>query len=130
MDQLRILIADDHEMVRRGIRSVLETLEGVEIVEVTNGREAVDKTTALRPDLVILDLSMPILDGFAAASEIKRTSPSIPILILTLQKTDAFAAVADKIGVAGYLTKAETGKSLLEAVSAAIAPKTARVPTS
>ncbi len=68
----RILIADDHEMVRRGIRSLLEARHDFEVSEARDGRQAVDKTIELKPDLVILDVAMPLLDGFSAAREIKK----------------------------------------------------------
>jgi YesN/AraC family two-component response regulator len=68
----RILIADDHEMIRRGVRSVLESRRDVDVCEAQNGAEAVEKTKEMNPDLVILDVSMPVLDGFTAARQIKR----------------------------------------------------------
>lgn len=116
----RILIADDHEMVRRGIRSILESRDDVEVSEARDGREAVEKAVDLRPDLVILDVSMPLLDGFSAAREIRRVAPGIAILILTFQNTDHFSEVARKIGVNGFLTKSEDGETLLRAIDAAI----------
>ena len=83
----RILIADDHEMVRRGIRSLVESRFDIEVSEASDGREAVEKTVDLKPDLVILDVSMPLLDGFSAAMEIRKVAPETAILILTFQKT-------------------------------------------
>ena len=117
----RILIADDHEMVRRGIRSLLESSRrDIEVLEARNGREAVNSTIDWKPDLVILDLSMPQLDGFGATREIKKVSPDTSILILTFQKTDTLAEVARRIGVNGFLTKGEDSGVLLKAIDSAI----------
>jgi DNA-binding NarL/FixJ family response regulator len=92
----RILIADDHEMMRRGVRSVLESRPDVDVCEAQNGVEAVEKTKEVKQDLVILDVSMPVLDGFSAARQIKEVSPLTPILIFSLHRTDAFVEVAQK----------------------------------
>ena len=116
----RILIADDHEMMRRGVRSVLESRPDVDVCEAQNGVEAVEKTKEVKPDLVILDVSMPVLDGFSAARQIKEVSPLRPILIFSLHRTDAFVEVAQKIGASGYITKSEDAQSLLKAVEAAL----------
>src|SRR5579862_8122837 len=105
----RILIADDHELVRKGIRSLLESSRpDIEVLEASDGREAVERTIESRPDLVILDVSMPILDGFSAAKEIKRVAASIPILILTFEKNETLARLANNVGVTGYFTKGES----------------------
>ena len=93
----RILIADDHEMMRRGVRSVLESRPDVDVSEAQNGAEAVQKTKEMNPDLVILDVSMPVLNGFSAARQIKEVSPHTRILIFSLHRTDAFIEVAQKI---------------------------------
>lgn len=124
----RILIADDHEMVRRGIRSLLESRGDIEVSEASDGREAVEKTIDLKPDVVILDISMPLLDGFTAAREIRKVAPGTAILILTFEKTDAHAEVARRIGVSGYLTKGEDGDTLLRAVDTAIGSQNGKNP--
>ena len=116
----RILIADDHEIMRRGVRSVLESRRDVDVFEAENGIEAVQKTKEMKLDLVILDVSMPLLDGFSAARQIKEMSPLTPILILSLHRTEAFLEVAQKIGVSGYISKSEDIPSLLKAVEAAL----------
>jgi DNA-binding NarL/FixJ family response regulator len=116
----RILIADDHEMMRRGVRSVLESRPDVDVCEAENGAEAVQKTKEMNPDLVILDVSMPVLDGFSAARQIKEASPLTRILIFSLHRTEAFVKVAQKIGASGYITKSEDAQSLLKAVEAAL----------
>ena len=117
---LRILIADDHEIMRRGLRSVLESRCDVDVCEARDGEEAVEKAKMLKPDLVILDISMPILDGFTAARRIKEVSPQTPILIFSLNRTGTFIEVAQKIGASGYITKDEDGQALLKAVDAAL----------
>ena len=116
----RILIADDHEIMRRGVRSVLESHREVDVCEAQNGIEAVQKTKEMKPDLVILDVSMPLLDGFSAARQIKEMSPRTPILIFSLHRTEAFLEVAQKIGASGYIAKNEDIQSLLKAVEAAL----------
>jgi DNA-binding NarL/FixJ family response regulator len=115
-----ILIADDHELIRRGTRSLLESRINTEVWEAENGREAVDKARTLKPDLVILDVSMPLLDGFSAAREIKQFAPETRILVVSLSRTDAFMDVARKIGVNGYVMKSEGSEALLKAVNAAL----------
>ena len=117
---LQVLIADDHEIMRRGIRSVLESRDDIEVYEAENGKEAIAKTHQLRPHLVILDVSMPVLDGFSAAREIKKAFPQIPILIFSLDRTEAFTKVAKKIGVNGYISKNDVGETLLKAIDAAL----------
>jgi len=117
---LHVLIADDHEIMRRGIRSVLESRDDIEVYEAENGKEAIAKTHELQPHLVILDVSMPVLDGFSAAREIKKAFPQIPILIFSLDRTEAFTEVAKKIGVNGYISKNDVGETLLKAIDAAL----------
>jgi two-component system, cell cycle response regulator len=125
----RVLIADDHEMVRRGIRSLLESSRrDIQVLEAGDGREAVEKTIELRPDLVILDVSMPLLDGFSAAREIRKVAAGTPILILTFEKSQTLAEMAHSIGVSGYITKDEGGETLLGAIDAAIGSQAGQKP--
>jgi diguanylate cyclase (GGDEF)-like protein/PAS domain S-box-containing protein len=127
----RILIADDHEMVRRGLRSLIESKRsGVQVLEARDGREAVEKTVDSNPDLVILDVSMPLLDGFGAAREIRKVAADTPILILTFQKTEMLKQVAHSIGVSGYITKGEDSDVLLRAIDAAMGNQTDETPES
>jgi two-component system, NarL family, response regulator DegU len=98
------------------MRSLLESRVRADVSEAENGREAVEKTRTLRPDLVILDVSMPVLDGFSAAREIKKFAPETRILMISLTKTEMFAEVARKIGVNGYLAKSEDSRAFLRAV--------------
>jgi DNA-binding NarL/FixJ family response regulator len=122
----RILIADDHEMMRRGLRSLLESCRDYEILEACNGREAVEKARDTRPNLVILDISMPILDGFTAATQIQKLTPGVAILFLSFLKTETFADVARKIGVDGYLTKGDDSATLLRTIDDAVSGNRAK----
>ena len=116
----RILVADDHELIRTGTRFLLESRCKAQVCEAANGREAVEKTREWKPDLVILDVSMPLLDGFTAAREIRKLAPETPILIVSFSRTEAFLDVARRIGVSGYLMKSEGSEVLLAAVAAAL----------
>jgi diguanylate cyclase (GGDEF)-like protein/PAS domain S-box-containing protein len=117
----RVLIADDHEMVRRGIRTLLESFHrDIQVLEASNGREAVEKAIGSKPDLVILDVSMPLLDGFSAAREIRKVAAGTPILILTFEKSTALTEIAKSIGITGYITKDENADTLLRAIDAAM----------
>jgi DNA-binding NarL/FixJ family response regulator len=90
------------------------------VCEPNDGEEAVEKTKELHPDLVILNISMPRLDGFSAARRIKEASPLTPIVIFSLDRTEAFIEIARKIGASGYITKGESEQALLKAVDAAL----------
>ena len=88
MSRTRILIADDHEVVRKGLRSLLEPEPGLEVVgEASNGREAVERTVAEKPDVVVLDIGMPELNGLEATRQIVKASPRTEVLILTVFET-------------------------------------------
>jgi two-component system, NarL family, nitrate/nitrite response regulator NarL len=114
---LRILIADDHEAVRKGVCAILSSRADVEVCgEAENGKETVEKASALRPDLIILDITMPVLSGFEAAREIRKTMPKVPILILSMHESTQLIGEAKKIGVQGYVTKTQVGSTLLDAV--------------
>ena len=102
----RILLADDHEIVRKGIRSLLDGQFPWEVCgEADNGREAVDKVLSLRPDLVILDLSMPLLNGIEAAREIRRLAPATKIVIFSMHDSARIAEEARNAGADAYLAK-------------------------
>jgi DNA-binding NarL/FixJ family response regulator len=113
---VRFLIADDHELVRRGMRSIIESRGNADVYEAQNGIEAVERIKREKFDLVILDVSMPICDGFAAAREIRKIDFSIPILFVSLNRTKLFVEVARRIGVNGYVIKSESSSTLMEAV--------------
>lgn len=116
---LQILIADDHEVARRGIRALLESHPGWEVCgEAKDGREAVEFASALNPDVVLLDIGMPNLNGLEAARQILATSPDMAILILTMHDSDNVIREVLRAGARGFLLKSDAGRDLLTAVEA------------
>ena len=116
---LRILIADDHELARRGIRSVLESHGGWEVCgEAKDGREAVELAANLKPDLILLDIGMPNLNGLEAARQILAVSPNLAILILTMHDTDSVVREVLRAGARGFVLKSDAGRDLIAAVEA------------
>ena len=90
MNKIRVLIADDHTLFREGIRSLLET-RGIEIIaEAENGTEAVQKTNELLPDVVLIDIGMPIMDGIEATLQIKKNQPKVQVLALTMHDNEEY----------------------------------------
>lgn len=122
---LRILIADDHEVARRGIRSLLESHPGWEVcAEAKDGRDAVELATSMKPDLVLLDIGMPNLNGLEAARQILTTSPNVAILILTMHDSDNVIREVLRAGARGFLLKSDAGRDLVAAVEALESQKT------
>jgi DNA-binding NarL/FixJ family response regulator len=122
---LRILIADDHEVARRGIRSLLESHPGWEVcAEAKDGRDAVELATSMKPDLVLLDIGMPNLNGLEAARQILATSPNVAILILTMHDSDNVIREVLRAGARGFLLKSDAGRDLVAAVEALESQKT------
>ncbi|HXW56797.1 MAG TPA: response regulator transcription factor [Candidatus Cybelea sp.] len=116
---MRILLADDHEAVRKGLRALLESRREWRICgEAEDGQDAVEKAEQLKPDLVILDLSMPKLSGFGAARRIRECCPGVPILIYSMHRSRAFLEEARRVGVTGYVSKSENSSTFLDAVDA------------
>jgi len=114
---IRVYITDDHQIVRRGIRQLLSTEAGIEVVgEASNGREAVAGVGKLKPDIVLMDLVMPIMDGIEAIRQIKASQPSTQILVLTSFATDDKVFPAIKAGALGYLIKDTSPEELIEAI--------------
>ena len=119
MSAYRILIADDHEVVRRGIRSLLESHAGWEIcAEAKDGREAVDLCRELKPDLVLLDIGMPNLNGLDAARQILENNPLTRVLVLTIHDSDQVVRDVLAAGARGFLLKSDAGRDLVTAVEA------------
>lgn len=117
MEKIKILMADDHPVVRAGIRGMLETQPDFEVVaEAENGREAIDQIEKIKPDVVLMDLRMPEMDGVEAIGKIKEKYPSINILVLTTYDTDADIVRAVEAGATGYLLKDAPREELFRAV--------------
>jgi DNA-binding NarL/FixJ family response regulator len=119
MKAFRILIADDHEVVRRGLRAMLENHPGWEVSgEASDGREAVERTVELKPDLVLLDIGMPNLNGIEAARQILANCPATHILILTMHYSPQVVREVLAVGARGFLLKSDAGRDLVTAVEA------------
>lgn len=118
MRPVRILIADDHDVVRQGVRAILEGRAGwVVCGEASTGREAVAKAIDLQPDVVVLDISMPELNGLEATRQIRR-AVSAKILILTMHESDQVVSEVLDAGAHGYVLKTDAGRTLVEAILA------------
>ena len=116
---IRVLLADDQALVRAGFRALLDAQDGIEVVgEAADGREAVDRTRALRPDVVLMDIRMPVLDGISATREIaaEATLAGVRIVILTTFELDEYVFDAIRAGAAGFLVKDTKPADLIEAV--------------
>ena len=120
MDKIGVLIVDDHAVVRQGLRTLLELQEEIEVVgEATNGLEAVEQARQLLPDVVLMDLLMPEMDGIEATRRIRSLSPSTKVIILTSFAEDDNVFPSIKAGALGYLLKNVTPADLIKAVQAA-----------
>jgi DNA-binding NarL/FixJ family response regulator len=116
---LRILIADDHEVARLGVRALLESHAGWEVCgEAKDGREALELAAALKPDIVLLDIGMPSLNGLEAARQILSTAPDTAILVLTMHDSDQVIREVLRAGARGFLLKSDAGRDLVAAVEA------------
>jgi DNA-binding NarL/FixJ family response regulator len=114
---LRILVVDDHEVVRRGLKSILEGRPDWEVVgEAATGREAVEKAQALRPEIVILDMSMPELNGLEATRSILKAVPEARVLVLTQHDSDQLVQSFLQAGAQAYLVKSDAARDLVPAV--------------
>ena len=114
---IRLLIADDHALVRSGLRSMLQREPGIEIVgEARNGREAVELCRSLRPDLVLMDVRMPDMDGLEATRAIKREHHETGVLMVTMHENRDYMLEATKAGAAGYVLKDASRSELISAV--------------
>lgn len=118
--KLKVLIADDHLVVREGLRLILEADERFEVVgEARDGAEAVARTAALAPDVVLMDLRMPVLDGCEAMERIHQASPAVPVVVLTTFNEDALMRRALQAGARGFLLKDTGRQALVETLCAA-----------
>ena len=119
MTALRILVADDHDLMRRGLKSILESHPGWEIcAEANTGKDAVTKAGQLKPNVAILDISMPEIDGLEAARQIRQVSPKTEILVLSMHYSDQLIRDILEAGVRGYVVKSDSDRDLVLAVEA------------
>jgi DNA-binding NarL/FixJ family response regulator len=119
MTRLRILIADDHSVVRAGLRTLLESHANWEVcAESADGRDAVEKASKLKPDVAVLDIGMPLLNGVEAARRIHKASPNTEILVLTMHESDDLVQQVVEAGARGYILKDDADRILLAAVDA------------
>ena len=119
MASFRILVADDHEVVRHGVRSLLEAHPGWEVIaEASDGRDAVEKASQMHPDVVILDIGMPNLNGLEATRQILRGHPGARVLILTMHESEQVVREVLEAGARGFLLKSDAGRDLVAAVEA------------
>ena len=119
MDQIKIIIADDHTVVRKGTRQILEQEADLAVVgEATNGEEALQLVGELMPDIAIIDISMPVVNGIEVTRKIKETNPGTAVLILSNYDNDEFVFALLEAGAAGYLLKDASGQDIINAVRA------------
>ena len=119
MNSVRILLADDHKVVRQGLRKILEESPDWEVVaEAGDGREAVRQAEELKPDVAIIDIAMPLLNGIEATRQIVKRSPSTRVLVLTMHSDEAYVNQILQAGATGYLLKDSADVDLIQAVTA------------
>jgi len=117
MPPIRVLIADDHRLFRQGLRQICETVGGFEVVgEAENGQVAVDLARQLKPDVILMDINMPVLDGVQATSFITENTQAVRVIILTMYRQDRYVFEAIKAGARGYLLKDIDEEELVKAV--------------
>ena len=119
MNALRILIADDHDLVRKGLRMLIEEHPGWTVcAEASSGREAVEQAAHTTPDIAVIDISMPDLNGLEATRLIRKSCPKSEVLVITHHDSDEMAAEVLKVGARGYVLKSDSDKDLVQAVEA------------
>ncbi len=118
---ITIVLADDHTIVREGLAKLLEAEPNIQVVgEAENGREAVTKVEKLQPNVAIMDIAMPLLNGIEATRQIKKISPHTKVIILSMHSHDRYISELISLGASGYLLKDSTGGEIIKAISAAI----------
>lgn len=122
---IRIILAEDHTIVRQGLARLLEDQPDLEVVgEAENGRTAVEKTLALKPDIAILDITMPLMNGIEAAKRIRKQLPKTKILILSMYSHEHYIHELLETGISGYLLKDSSGRDIIKAIYAAMNDET------
>ena len=122
MPKLRLVLADDHTLMRHGLRKILEERPEWEVIaEVGDGREAVKKCLALKPDVAVLDVAMPLLNGIDATQQIVRKVPETKVLVLSMYSDEAYVTRALQAGATGYMLKDSAGKDLLKGIASVAA---------
>jgi DNA-binding NarL/FixJ family response regulator len=116
---IRVLLADDHEMVRDGLRVLLENTADINVVALaSNGQEALDKAMRLRPDVAVIDVSMPPVNGIRAVKEIRTHCPQTYVLMLSMMQDAEHVQASVQAGALGYILKEEAGTELIDAIRA------------
>lgn len=119
MTELKILIADDHELMRRGVRSLLESENNLKVVgEASNGQELMKKAQESKPDVIVLDIAMPLLNGLEATRRLKKMLPTTKVLILSMHDSEQMARSVLDAGARGYITKTDAARDLVLAIEA------------
>ncbi len=119
MNKIRVMLVDDHTLVRQGVRLLLQANPELEVVgEAADGREAVTRAVELQPDVVLMDITMPGLDGLEAAQEIRARVPGTHVLLLTVHDDEAYLFRGLKVGASGYLLKGADASELVFAIQA------------
>jgi DNA-binding NarL/FixJ family response regulator len=122
MDTIRVMIVDDHPTFVQGLQFVVSTTESIAVVTVAeNGAEAVEQAAELQPDVILMDLHMPVMNGIDATAQIKATSPNIAILVLTMLEDDDSVFAAMRAGASGYLLKGADKDEIVRAIQAVFA---------
>lgn len=122
MPKLRVLLGDDHTLMRQGLRKIMEERPEWEVVaEVGDGREAVKKCLALKPDVAVLDIAMPLLNGIDATQQITKKVPDTKVLVLSMHSDEAYVTRALQAGATGYMLKDSAGKDLLKGIASVAA---------
>lgn len=119
--KLRVLIADDHSVILQRVKTVLESYSGFDVCgEASDGGRAVDETLRLKPDVVVLDVRMPVLSGFEAAHEIRSKLPGTAIVILSSNADAHFVVEAKRVGAQAFVSKTKIGQALIAAIGGAV----------
>ncbi len=119
MSKIRVMLVDDHALFREGMRALLQSSSDIEIVgEATNGKEAIEKVSQLSPEVVLMDIAMPVMGGVEATRRIRKDNPEIGVLVLTQYEDSEYILSMLKAGAKGYIAKTATAAELVAAIRA------------